>query len=65
MGNNVWYWYENAANGGVLYEKIPIQYKNVNYNNFQSIIENLNNVKLLLDFNHLSLVLKIYCVSLH
>ena len=55
----MWYWYEIAANGGVLYEKIPIQYKSVNYNNFQSITEKLNNVKLLLDFNHLSLVLKI------
>ena len=59
MGNNGWYWYEIAANGGVLYEKTPIQYKSVNYNNFQSITEKLNNVKLLLDFNHLSLVLEI------
>ena len=34
MGDNGWYWYKNPANGGVLYEKTPIQYKSVNYNNF-------------------------------
>ena len=34
MGDNGWYWYEITANGGVLYEKTPMQYKNVNYNKF-------------------------------